>query len=421
VPRSRNLATPIKRASVAVAALIVTSGCATWPERPEVSAAHQAAAELPGYATPVRFWVDAPLEDWRAWRDRWAAENGSAHTRSPETILAISSGSDKGAFAAGYLNGWTQSGSRPRFTVVTGVSTGALIAPFAFLGSDYDAQLSAIYTGVEAGDIFRSRPIAGLFGGPALADSRPLARLIARYVTHELLDRIAAEHRTGRRLLIMTTNLDAGRGVAWDLGEIAASGHPDKLSLFRRLLLASASVPGVFPPVLIDVVAGPTRFAEMHVDGGTVGSVFVLPQAIMAEGAPALGEATRGTEMTLLYNGALDRDYQVVKPRTFAIISRALTTVVGEADRQSIQAYRQFAERSGITLRVEAIGPDFATPSTGLFDQRYMRSLFAHGAAAGRRATSTTQHSQGRRTPSLPPQEATPGTASAAAAMSIRR
>lgn len=364
--------------------LAAVSGCATWPDRPTSTAAEQAAAQLPGFPETIRAWADAPVSEWLAWRTRWAGDRRRAGIRGDQRLLAISSGSDKGAFSAGYLSGWSARGDRPRFGIVTGVSTGALIAPFAFLGPSEDETLRAIYTGVDAKDVFRSRPVSGLLGGPSLADSRPLQRLIARYVTPALLDRIAMEHRAGRRLLVMTTNLDAQRGMVWDLGELAASGAPGRIELFRRVLLASASIPGVFPPVLVDVVAGSRTFAEMHVDGGTVGSAFVLPTELLWSGALATTATPERLEITLLYNGRLDRDYEVVEPRTFSIIARALETVVGESDRQTIRSYRQFAERNGHSLQVEAIGPDFVQEPAGLFDQGYMRDLFAYGMARAR-------------------------------------
>jgi predicted acylesterase/phospholipase RssA len=153
----------------------------------------------------------------------------------------------QGAYSAGVLNAWSRQGGRPSFDIVTGVSTGSLIAPFAFLGEQEDGELKAIYTGVSRKDIYHQRILSGLFGGPSLMSTRPLQALIARHITPALLDRIAAQHRRGRRLLVMTTNLDAERGVIWDMGAIAASDTSDRLSLFRQVLLASASIPGVFP------------------------------------------------------------------------------------------------------------------------------------------------------------------------------
>ena len=368
---------------LAALSLIVTqSSCARLPERPAIAAAVAAGATVPGYGD-IRHWADAPAAEWQRWRARWIADRAAAGHRAAPHVLAISSGSDKGAFAAGYLTGWSESGHRPDFDLVTGVSTGALIAPFALLGRGEDPALRALYTGVTARQIFRGRALSGLLGGPSFADSRPLAALIARYVYARLVDRIAAAHRSGKRLLVMTTNLDAGRGMMWDMGAIAASGAPDRVALFRRILLASASIPGFFPPAFVGVASGQVRFSELHVDGGTTASVFVVPPAILwGDATDQAGTAPRS--MTLLYNGKLDAEYAVVRPRALTILARALSTVLTESDRRAIAAYRQFADARRVPLTVAAIAGDFDTPSRGLFDQAYMRALFAHGAAQGR-------------------------------------
>lgn len=372
----------MKRIFALLLLLLVASGCAHWPDRPPVPASAQARAQLVGYHD-IRYFADAPLDEWLTWRDRWLADRRSAGQRASVNLLAISSGSDKGAFAAGFLKGWSRRGTRPTFDVVTGVSTGALIAPFAFLGSSEDSVVEQLFTGISARDIFRATPVSGVLGGPSLAQTRPLQQLIARYIDVGLLDRIAAEHRRGRRLLVMTTNLDAGRGVVWDMGAIAASNRPDRVALFRQILLASASIPGVFPPVLIDVAAEGRHFNEMHVDGGTVSSLFALPSSVLWQGAGVGLSPARGSTITVLYNGKLQRTYRIVQPRAFGIIAQALATVIGEADRQNIESYRVLAERNGVAMRVEAIQDDFTAKEKGIFETRFMRALFTYGFERG--------------------------------------
>lgn len=357
---------------------LALGSCATWPARPPATAAQQAAARIPGYGD-IRLWADAPIEEWTAWRSHWLGARGIAVPGAPIRLLAISSGSDKGAFAAGYINGWTARGDRPDFAIVTGVSTGALIAPFAFIGPEGDAPLKQLYTGIRAKDVFRATPISGVLGGASLASTRPLSRLIERYVTPALIDRIAAEHRHGRRLLVMTTNLDSARGVVWDMGAIAASEAPTRLALFRQVLLASASIPGVFPPVLIDAGTPEGPIGELHVDGGTTSSVFVLPPALLAETNPSLPGSNQQLSITLLYNGVLAPEYDVVKPRTFTILGRALATVISEADRLAISTYRRFATDRKVALCVAAIGSDFKAPHPSLFNPAFMQALFAYG------------------------------------------
>jgi len=179
-------------------------------------------------------------------------DNGNT---KPAYILALSGGGEGGAFGAGILNGWTAAGTRHEFTVVTGVSTGALIAPFAFLGSDYDWVLKELYTETTAKQLVRRNGIFSIFTLDALFDTAPLRKLIAEYVTVETLQKISQEHLKGRRLFIGTTNLDSLRNIIWDMGAIASSKHADAPELFRNVMLASASIPGVYPAVYINVQA----------------------------------------------------------------------------------------------------------------------------------------------------------------------
>src|SRR5215813_4183669 len=248
------------------------AGCAAQSARAPVPAALVAEASIPGLAH-ARFWgdevpgnilgfVQAHMPNAKVMASKVSQDRG----RPLVEYLAISGGAGDGAFAAGLLAGWSKKGDRPQFEVVTGVSAGALTAPFAYLGPEYDGRLQQIWTKYETEDLATPQLLAGLFGADAFADSTGLADLIAKYVDRKLLDRIAAEYRKGRMLLVGTTNLDAQRPVIWNMGEIAASQHPDAINLFRKVILASASIPGVFPPVTIDVAADGQVFEEMHVD-----------------------------------------------------------------------------------------------------------------------------------------------------------
>src|SRR5215471_13905933 len=198
----------------------------------------------------------------------------------PINFLAISGGGDDGAFGAGLLNGWTEAGTRPEFKAVTGISTGALIAPFAFLGSKHDKELRDVYTSVSPADIYESRSMWAAITNDAMADSRPLWNLLGKYITPEFLKEIAAEYAKGRMLLIGTTNLDARRPVVWNMGEIASSTDPRAIELVRKILIASSAVPGAFPPMMINVSVNGKQYQEMHVDGGASAQVFVYPPQI---------------------------------------------------------------------------------------------------------------------------------------------
>jgi predicted acylesterase/phospholipase RssA len=229
--------------------------------------------------------------------------------RRPQiSFLAVSGGGSDGAFGAGLLVGWTARGDRPEFDIVTGVSTGALTAPFAFLGPRHDGALKEVYTKYSTDELVTKQPIRGLLGGEALANNAPLARVIASYVNEGFLQEVAHEHAPGRRLLIGTTNLDAQRPVIWDMGRIASSPHA--LELFRSVLLASAAIPGVFPPVFIKVQADGQAREEMHVDGGTTNQVFLLPTQITTGGIDAKLGINPIRRLYIIRNGRLDPEFK---------------------------------------------------------------------------------------------------------------
>ena len=253
---------------IAACALILPiAGCATVERVPHTQQ-DQAAAVIPGIPN-ARIWADDPFM-------------GGRNPAGPRQhiVLALSGGGPDGAFGAGFLNGWTARGDRPKFTVVTGASAGALMAPFAFLGPSHDERMkNAFYSG-DMGNLLHFEGVRGLVGS-GLFSPEPLRQLIAKYIDDEILAEVAREHRAGRRLFIVTTNLDAQRTAIWDMGAIASSSDPKALDLFRSVMAASASIPGVFPPVMIEVEGGGKRFTEMHVDGGITTNVLVLPEAMM--------------------------------------------------------------------------------------------------------------------------------------------
>ena len=226
-----------------------------------------------------RFWADLPNQVFQD-----AARRAVVTKGRPLTYLALSGGGGGGAYGAGVLNGWTRLGTRPEFSIVSGVSVGALIAPFAFLGPEYDEALRQMYTDGEAARTVQSPELlSGVFGGGFFGEAQ-LQRLVARYVSDAMIEAVAVEDRKGRRLLAVTTNLDAQRAVIWDLGAIAAAGGPKAFKLFREVLAASASVPVVFAPQLIDVTINNHSFQEMHVDGTVSAQVFILPDSFLLGG-----------------------------------------------------------------------------------------------------------------------------------------
>jgi predicted acylesterase/phospholipase RssA len=260
----------------------MTAGCATIAPRNVLPQASSGQIELEGFHN-IRFWGDASAKDIQAIMMAEAPKTETRLSLAVErhqpvsNLLAISGGAEDGAFGAGLLVGWSDTGTRPVFDLVTGVSSGALIAPFAFLGREHDSQLREIFTKYGRKDIFTYN-VPSLLEGSALVDDAPLARLIEKYVDDEFLREIARERLKGRILLIGTTNLDTQRPVLWDMGRIAMSNNRGAMALFRKILLASATLPGVFPPVRIQVRVGGQNYDELHVDGGVTRQSLSLPR-----------------------------------------------------------------------------------------------------------------------------------------------
>jgi len=326
------------------------------PPRIPFTSGEDAAAAIPGMPD-ARFYADSETD----FKNALPAE--------PGPWLILSSGGSDGAFGAGLLTGLTAAGKRPDYAVVTGVSTGALIAPYAFAGARYDDALRKAYTEISAADVFE----AGSSSSESFVNSWPLRDQIAKQVTPALLEDVAAAHRSGRRLFVVTTDLDSERSVVWNMGAIAAHGGDDALKLFRAVLLASASVPGGFPPVLIDVEADGKRFQEMHVDGGLGGQFFVAPPALMAANSSYRLPATA---LYIVINTDLEPSFKVVERFAPSILTQSIGMAVPVDTRLMIDRAFVVAKRSDVAFNVASIPPSFNFPSRGAFDPKYMKALF---------------------------------------------
>jgi len=308
------------------------------------------------------------------------ARAGYTGSLPPADLLAISGGGDKGAFGAGLLCGWSASGNRPTFKSVTGISTGALIAPLAFLGSEYDELLRKIYTSVKPADIAKKRNILAAIDNDAMADNHPLRGLISRSIGESLLARITEEHRKGRILLIGTTNLDARQPVIWNIGKIAASGDPKALDLCQAILLASAALPGAFPPSMIRVEVDGTPYEEMHVDGGASAQVFLYPPS-MPGVAHSMGvEMTRAGRVYIIRNSTLGATWSRIERRTISIAGHAIRSLIHTQGLGDLYRIYVTTQRDGFDFNLAYIGADFTFENkTGDFDTQYMRALFDYG------------------------------------------
>ena len=334
----------------------------------------------------IRFWGDVPPPNVDAMaKEKWAQVRASRRVLPKEggrpvvSFLAISGGGADGAFGAGVLAGWTQRGNRPEFDLVTGVSTGALTAPFAFLGPRYDDALKKVFTESTTSDIAIARPVRGLLGGESLASNAPLARVVAFYVNDGFLKEVAAEHMKGRRLLIGTTNLDAQRPVIWDMGKIASSGHPGAIELFRKVLLASAAIPAVFPPGFVAVAANGTVYEEMHVDGGATREVFLLPTQILAKNVDLTLNVKPIRRSYIIRNGRVGPEWKAVKPRTLSIAGRSISTLIKNQGIGDLYELYAFSKRNGVDYNLIYIPSNFADTSTQAFDPVYMTKLYDLG------------------------------------------
>jgi hypothetical protein len=339
----------------------------TEQERAPFTAEDDAAAVVPG------------LPDARAWGDSEADFNRLLPQASGPW-LAVSGGGSDGAFGGGVLAGWSQAGNRPEFAVVTGASIGALIAPFAFLGSAYDEELGKNFTTITAADVFEDRATRD-----SLFDYWPLKRLIEQRVTPKLMADIAAQHRRGRRLLVATTNLDAGRRMVWNMGAIAERGDDKALKLFRDVLLASCSIPGFFSPVAIGVEANGKKFQEMHGDGTITAPFFVVPESMLSitsKSRPPI------SQLYVIVNSKLSSEFKMPDRSIIGVLGRSIDVALTSALRAEIALMSVGAQRYGIGLRVAHVDPAFNHPSRGPFDGKYMSALFEFGVEQGKKGTA---------------------------------
>ena len=368
---------------LAVAAIcLIATGCSI-PERGDAVPRGDTERAQPLGIPNARFYADGDarlmVEEGMKSGAREAAAlraAGALPTRVPPAyFLAVSGGGDNGAFGAGIMNGWTAVGTRPTFKMVTGVSTGALIAPFAFLGSDYDAQLRDVYTSMTPDKVFRQRGLTAALFDDAMADTGPLAEIIAKYADQKMLEAIAAEYNKGRLLMIGTTDLDAQRPVIWNIGAIAASGHPGALDLFRKILRASAAIPGLFQPVLIDVELDGKKYQELHVDGGAIAQLFLYPPSIDM----SVSNIKRERRAYIIRNARLDPDYAMAERRTITIAGRAIVAMLAASGVNDVLRTYFVSQRDKVDYNLAYIGRDFEAPKKGEFDQAYMNALYEYG------------------------------------------
>lgn len=336
-------------------------------------------ASLRGFEN-VRLSIGEAEESLSAAADRMAIPQ--AESDEDFNILAISGGASGGAFGAGVLVGLSRAGRRPKFAIVTGVSTGALMAPFAFLGSDWDARLEDAYTGGRAAQLWSLARLAPTLDG-GLFRPDALDSVIDPFIDAELVAAVAREHARGRRLLVATTDLDSENACIWDMGEIASRGGDRALALFRAVLAASASLPGLFPPRRFACEADGVQYEEMHVDGGVAAPLFVMPEALLRW--KTLGQRLRGGRVYVIVNMSLDGAPRTTEPNLPTILLRSFDAMLRSTYRQALNLAAAFCADHDLPLSVASIPLDPQAGNMLTFDTAVMRRIFeaavlkAHG------------------------------------------
>ena len=384
-------ATQVYYAVIIIAASLVVSGCATLPRDPVPLDRILEARVIDG--PEVRAWggvySQAFQEDFIASLSQ--EEESFTHPETGDknySALAISGGGSDGAFGAGLLYGWSSTGDRPVFKLVTGISTGALIAPFAFLGSEYDEILKEVYTTISTKHIFDRLSIFSILTeSESFTRTTPLKSLIETYISFDLLKQVALAHNDGRRLYIGTTHMDAQQLVIWNMGIISQIGTPEALELFQKVLLASASIPSAMPPVYINVTVDGENYDEMHADGGTMTQVFFHGGTInLREAGKVAGvEIGEGSfaQLYILRNGQIGAQPQQVKRSIQDISVRALDTMIKAAALNNFYRMYVFSQREESRVYYAGIPEDHVSRATEPFDQQEMSRLFEIGRQLG--------------------------------------
>jgi hypothetical protein len=367
----------------ALAILLTLTACGSVPDRRPVTEGKETLPTISGLPENARFWGDEVpeelLQSLNQVTPAQAREGLSSWLENEINFIGISGGGQDGAFGAGVINGWTASGTRPEFQIVTGISTGALSAPFIFLGSDYDDELAAVYTLYGTSDLLDERGWLEAATSDALYDTTKLRNVIKSFVDDTMVRRMAEQHERGRRLFIGTTHMDAGRPVIWSLTEIARSDYPRKKELIVSILLASSAVPGAFPPVLINVEINGEQYDELHADGGTVSQVFIYRPGInFGDLLKKLG-IKKSHNVYVIRNSKLRAAWNPLEPSVFRMVGSALSTLIRSQGSGDVTQIYWLTKRDGATFNLTYIPEDFELQPDEPFDRRYMTALYKLG------------------------------------------
>lgn len=309
--------------------------------------------------------------------------NATEENRITISSLTISGGGADGAFGAGILVGWTKSGKRPEFQTVTGTSTGAILAPFAFLGPKYDKVLLEIYSQLSKDKIYQSQLLSGVFGGSSIADTTSLQQQIKKYITLDLINEIAEQFLEGRNLFVVTTHFDAMRPMIWSLGEISLRRDTDSVKLIRKIILASAAIPVLFPPVVFDYEKDGKKFTELHIDGGVTRNAFAYPAQISIKEMDKILGVKFNRYIYVIQNGNSKMPYSPAPVDLIGIASRTILTLLQSKINADVERIYYLSQRDELNFNMIEIPDYFIADKAIDFDQKYMNDLVELGMKLG--------------------------------------
>ena len=369
-----------KSAAIIIAALL--AGCGSVPQHnstPDVSLAHVNPIGLEnvrtwGNMTHTDISVDHLGDFYSHYQSKLTAVD------KPFNILALSGGGANGAFGAGILTAWSEKGTRPDFDIVTGVSTGAILSVFAYLGTEYDYEIIDFYTNYNDSDLYIKKGLFRGLLGTSLFNIKPFEEMVRDTITPEFLTKVAAIHYEGRRLYIGTAHLESQRLSVWNMGEIASHATPESEKLFEDIILASTAVPGAMPGVQIDVEYQGEQYHELHVDGGVARQVFLFPDTISAKSLNN-SYVGRRPEVYVIRNGEFLPYWKSVAPSTKEISGRSLETIIKYQGRSDVLRIYQQSQEASMNFHFAHVDSDFNVSKTTAqhFDQQHMQTLFDYG------------------------------------------
>ncbi len=324
--------------------------------------------------------ISKPIVDGLAEAFKVDPKKPALPSKQAKNVLVLSGGGQYAAYNAGLLVGWSEQGTRPQFDVITGISSGAIVAVYTFMGKKCDPQLQHFFTTTSNKDIFQYRPIRELIRSGALANPERLEKMITREISDEYIDALRQEHAAGRRMYIGTMNVATRRIVIWDLGAIACSSRPDANIIIRKVLLAAGSIPGLLPAVKLDVVIDGKHYIEEHCDGGAASQIFLRPGPGMERPQGVKTDWLKGSNLYALAAGKLYADPLKDNPGFLKRVTGTISAALYALFRAEMMNIYTYCQTSGMKFHMISIPQDFQSPANSMtFEPEEMQKMFALG------------------------------------------